>query len=147
MKKTRPTHDKHEARREQASTGDQSPTPTVEGRRRVAIEHVQPEIDGGRYPIKRVVGDTVIVSADLFADGHDVVGGILRYRSEEDDVWQETPLMFVTNDRWQASFEVNNLTDKLYYLSNGDQSTNAGSTVFSPAMPRNWALTLRRNFN
>ena len=50
-------------------------------------------------------------------------------------------------DSWQASFEVNNLTDKLYYLSNGDQSTNAGSTVFSPAMPRNWAITLRRNFN
>ena len=50
-------------------------------------------------------------------------------------------------DSWQASFEVNNLTDKLYYLSNGDQSTNAGSTVFAPAMPRNWAFTLRRNFN
>jgi starch synthase (maltosyl-transferring) len=114
MKKTRPTHDKLEARKEQESTGNQSLSPAIEGRRRVAIEHVQPEIDGGRYPIKRVVGDTIIVTADLFADGHDVVGGILRYRREEQDAWQETPLMFVTNDRWQASFEVTELGQYRY---------------------------------
>ncbi|MGZ9189839.1 MAG: maltotransferase domain-containing protein, partial [Nitrospira sp.] len=53
-----------------------------ERRQRVAIEHVQPELDGGRYPIKRVVGDTILVEADLFTDGHDVVGGLLRYRHE-----------------------------------------------------------------
>ena len=51
------------------------------------------------------------------------------------------------DDDWQASFELNNVTNKLYYLSNNDWSTNAGSTTFSPAMPRNWAITLKRNFN
>ncbi|MGZ8393715.1 MAG: maltotransferase domain-containing protein, partial [Nitrospira sp.] len=39
-----------------------------ERRQRVAIEHVQPELDGGRYPVKRVVGDTILVEVDLFAD-------------------------------------------------------------------------------
>jgi starch synthase (maltosyl-transferring) len=73
---------------------------------RVAIEHVEPEIDGGRYQIKRVAGDTIIVEADLFADGHDVVGGILRYRQEQSQRWLETPLKLVTNDRWRASFDV-----------------------------------------
>jgi len=49
-------------------------------------------------------------------------------------------------DAWEASLEVNNLTDKLYYLSNNDWSTNAGSTTYSPAMPRNMAVTLKRRF-
>ena len=80
-----------------------------EGRRRVAIEHVEPEIDGGRYPIKRVVGDMVVVEADLFADGHDVVRGVLRYRHAQKEDWQETPLEFLDNDRWQASFEATDL--------------------------------------
>ena len=80
-----------------------------EKRHRVAIEHVQPEIDSGRYPIKRVVGDTIVVEADLFADGHDVVRGILYYRHEQSEDWLETPLKLVTNDRWQGSFDVTEL--------------------------------------
>ena len=80
-----------------------------ERRQRVAIEHVEPEIDGGRYPIKRVVGDTIVVEADLFADGHDVVRGVLRYRHEQHEHWLETPLTFLANDRWQAAFEVTEL--------------------------------------
>ncbi|HET9397169.1 MAG TPA: maltotransferase domain-containing protein, partial [Nitrospiraceae bacterium] len=109
MNKSKPTHDKREPVKERQSIGDQPPALTIEGRRRVVIEHVQPEIDGGRYPIKRVLGDTVTVSADLFADGHDVVGGSLRFRREEQDTWQEVPLTFVTNDRWQAGFQVTEL--------------------------------------
>ena len=111
MKNIRPIQQEREPRKEQGLSSKPSPSPAlaVEGRRRVAIEHVEPEIDGGRYPIKRVAGDMVIVTADLFADGHDVVGGVLRHRHEEQDVWRETPLIFVTNDRWQASFEVSEL--------------------------------------
>lgn len=56
--------------------------PGPDGRQRVVIEGVKPEIDGGRFPIKRVVGDTVVVEADLFADGHDVLSGVLRYRHD-----------------------------------------------------------------
>ena len=49
-------------------------------RRRVIVERVWPEIDGGRFPVKRTVGERVIVSADIFADGHDVLAGVVKYR-------------------------------------------------------------------
>ena len=41
--------------------------------RRIVIESVAPEVDGGRFPIKRTPGETVTVEADVFADGHDIV--------------------------------------------------------------------------
>src|SRR5262245_22645261 len=50
------------------------------GRRRVVIERVWPEIDAGRFPIKRTVGEQVTVTADVFADGHDVLAGVVKYR-------------------------------------------------------------------
>ena len=50
------------------------------GRRRVVIERVWPEIDAGRFPIKRTVGEQVTVSADVFADGHGLLAGVLKYR-------------------------------------------------------------------
>jgi iron complex outermembrane receptor protein len=50
-------------------------------------------------------------------------------------------------DTWEAALEVNNVLDKLYFYGNADWSTNAGSTTYTPAMPRNWAVTLKRNFN
>ena len=51
-----------------------------DGRRRAVIEAVTPQVDGGRFPAKRVIGDTVFVEADVFADGHDEVVAILRHR-------------------------------------------------------------------
>jgi len=53
-----------------------------EGRRRVVIEHVTPEIDGGRFAIKRTVGETVTVEADIFSDSHDAISCVLLYREE-----------------------------------------------------------------
>ena len=50
------------------------------GRQRVVIEGVRPEIDGGRFPIKRTIGEGVVVEADVFADGHDVITVWLQYR-------------------------------------------------------------------
>jgi starch synthase (maltosyl-transferring) len=58
---------------------DRVPLPD-EGRRRVVIAQVLPEIDGGRFPIKRTPGETVRVEADLFADGHDKIAAVLRFR-------------------------------------------------------------------
>jgi starch synthase (maltosyl-transferring) len=51
-----------------------------QGRRRAVIENVKPEIDGGRFAIKRVVGESVTVEADIFADGHDLLRAVLKYR-------------------------------------------------------------------
>lgn len=83
---------------------------------RVAIEHVEPELDGGRYPIKRVVGETITVEADLFADGHDVVRGLLCFRHERQDRWQEMSLRSLGNDRWQAFFDVIELGQYRYTI-------------------------------
>ena len=71
---------------------------------RVTIERVRPEIDGGRFPIKRTVGERVTVEADAFADGHDVLGAALRYRHEQDAAWTALPMVALGNDRWQGSF-------------------------------------------
>ncbi len=77
-------------------------------RRRVVIEGVSPEIDGGRFPIKRTVGEKVVVEADIFADGHDALAAVLRYR-RAGDRWREIPMGLVDNDRWRASFTVSGL--------------------------------------
>ena len=38
---------------------------------RILIEDVYPEIDGGQFPAKRIVGDTLEVWADIIRDGHE----------------------------------------------------------------------------
>ncbi len=76
-----------------------------DGRRRVVIEGVWPEIDAGRFPIKRVVGEHVWVEADVFTDSHDDVACVLRYRHEDDD-WRDVPMEAAGNDRWRARFTV-----------------------------------------
>lgn len=78
---------------------------TFDGRVRAMIEGVQPEIDAGRFPIKRVIGETVHVEADVFGDGHDAVTAVLRYRAAG-DTWHEVPMQALVNDRWQAEFTV-----------------------------------------
>jgi len=78
----------------------------VTGRVRVIIEGVKPEIDGGRFPIKRIIGDKVAVEADIFADGYDVISALLLYHKEEDHEWVETPMESQVNDHWRGSFTV-----------------------------------------
>jgi hypothetical protein len=70
--------------------------------RRIVIENVQPEIEGGRFPIKRVTGERVEVTADVYADGHDVVYAVLRHRSPSRAEWQEVAMQALANDRWKA---------------------------------------------
>jgi starch synthase (maltosyl-transferring) len=72
---------------------------------RVVVEAITPQVDSGRFPVKRVVGDRVRVEADVFADGHDVVQGLLRYRMPGARSWHEEPMTALGNDRWWAEFE------------------------------------------
>jgi starch synthase (maltosyl-transferring) len=79
--------------------------------RRVVIEHIRPEIDGGRFPIKRTVGESVTVVADIFADGHDVIAAMLRHRPGfgiRDSGFDEIPMRLVAagTDEWTAAFVV-----------------------------------------
>ncbi len=84
--------------------------------RKVVIENVRPEVDCGRFPIKRTIGERVEVTADIFADGHDVLYAILRHRSASRPDWQEVPMEPLVNDRWQAEFRVTGEGRHLYTL-------------------------------
>jgi starch synthase (maltosyl-transferring) len=97
--------------------------------RRVVIERIRPAIDDGRFPIKRTVGESVQVVADIFADGHDVIAAVLQDRSAKasrssdddrsgarglsraNDGWRETPMTLVAEgtDEWTASFTVDDV--------------------------------------
>ena len=79
-----------------------STAPTGAGR--VAIENVRPKIDSGRHPVKRVVGDVVDVSADIFSDGHDKIDAEILYGAADEAEWQRTPMHVVDNDRWAGAF-------------------------------------------
>ncbi len=69
------------------------------------IENITPLIDGGRYPVKRVVGDDLFVEADVFKDGHDIVAAVLKWRKAGAKRWFETPMTAIPNgnDRWQGT--------------------------------------------
>jgi len=87
-----------------------------EGRLRAVIEKVKPEIDGGRFPAKRVVGERMTVEADIFTDGHDALAAALLYRRNSDSHWSETLMESLDNDRWRATFEVTEIGAYLYTL-------------------------------
>jgi starch synthase (maltosyl-transferring) len=85
-------------------------------RKRVIIEGVEPEINGGRFPIKRSVGEEVRVQADIAADSHDAVAGILLYRREGQKAWKAVFMKPLINDRWQSAFRVNDVGRYFYTM-------------------------------
>ncbi len=86
------------------------------GAGRVVIEAVTPELDGGRHPIKTVVGRTVVVSADIFTDGHEKIGCDLLWRAVDEGQWVRVPMRFVANDRWTAAFAPTRNARHLYTI-------------------------------
>jgi starch synthase (maltosyl-transferring) len=84
--------------------------------RRVVIEGVEPEVDGGRFAIKRTLGDQVRVRADIYADGHDLLGAVLLYRRAGESAWTEVPMRLVNNDRWEGKFRVETLGRYVYTI-------------------------------
>ena len=88
--------------------------PVEDGRTRVIIENITPRVDDGAFPIKRIVGDTLTVEADVFTDGHDAISCVLLYRKEDEPAWIEAPMEALVNDRWRGSFAVRELGRYLY---------------------------------
>lgn len=88
----------------------------IESMKRVVIEGVTPEINDGRFPVKRVLGEDVVVEADIFADGHDMLSALLLYRADPTSQWHEVPLDPLGNDRWRGSFTVAQLGRYRYTL-------------------------------
>jgi starch synthase (maltosyl-transferring) len=85
---------------------------------RIIIEGVQPQLDGGRYPIKRLVGATLEVQADIFRDGHDLLVAVLKYRPQQQVEWSETPMRCVNPglDLWVGSFLLNEVAAYTYTI-------------------------------
>ena len=84
-----------------------TPVPVkFDGRCRAVISSVSPEIESGRFAIKRTVGDTVEVEADVFADGHDQLSVVLLYRLDGETSWAEATMAPLGNDRWRGQFRV-----------------------------------------
>jgi starch synthase (maltosyl-transferring) len=83
---------------------------------RVVIERVSPEIDGGRFPAKAVVGDTIEVEADVFCDGHEQIQAALKFRHALERDWHEQPMTLMDNDRWSASFVAGDVGRYLYAI-------------------------------
>jgi starch synthase (maltosyl-transferring) len=80
-----------------------------EGRSRVVIEEITPQVDGGRYPACRILGDRVLVTAAIFADGHDMLSARLLYRHKSERRWRAVAMQALGNDLWSASFLANKL--------------------------------------
>ncbi len=76
------------------------------GKSRVVIENIQPQIDGGLYPAKRTIGERVDVVATIFGDGHDHIRAKMRYKKVASDQWLEVEMIPLWNDEWKASFYV-----------------------------------------
>src|SRR4030042_1473791 len=87
-----------------------------DGRYRVIIEGVSPEVDGGRYPANSTIGDTIDVEADIYADGHDKLTARLLYRYQDDPDFTEIPMRHLGNDRWRGSFKAEKTGNYLFTI-------------------------------
>ena len=91
--------------------------PARDGRSRVVIENVTPEIDAGLFPVKRTCGESVTVEADIFTDGHEVISCSLLFRREEEKNWREAPMKLLVNDRWRGVFVAAEIGRYVYTLA------------------------------
>jgi starch synthase (maltosyl-transferring) len=88
----------------------------MDARRRAVIERVRPEIDSGRFAIKRVVGESVVVEADVFADGHDQLACRVLYWQGIEQEPQSSPMEVLVNDRWRGEFRVSQVGTYRYTI-------------------------------
>ncbi|MEJ7762147.1 MAG: alpha-1,4-glucan--maltose-1-phosphate maltosyltransferase [Thermomicrobiales bacterium] len=80
----------------------------------ILIENVSPQVDGGRYPVKREVGDSLEVTADIFREGHEHLAAVLRIRDWQAATWDEVEMTHVDNDRWGAAVPLQRNTRMVY---------------------------------
>jgi starch synthase (maltosyl-transferring) len=107
----------------------------IDASRKLVIESVHPELDCGRYAVKREVGDVMEVQADVFKEGHDAIAAAVRYRAEDERDWQEVRMRPLENDRWAGEIPLERNCRYLYTVV-------AWTDVFG-----SWAHGLRAKFN
>lgn len=113
-----------------------------EGRSRVIIERMSPEIDGGAFPIKRIVGDRVVVEVTAFTDGHDAISAVLLYQHGQEPNWCETPMLPLGNDRWRAEFVVSTMGPYHYTVMAWVDHFKSWSRDFAKRAAAGQALTV-----
>jgi starch synthase (maltosyl-transferring) len=88
------------------TSGREPGADAVGTRRSVVIERLWPQLDGGRHPVKRIVGDELSVTADIFADNHDLLDAELMIRADDEADWRRSPMRLIDNDRWSGSADL-----------------------------------------
>jgi starch synthase (maltosyl-transferring) len=88
----------------------------MQNQTRIVIENVLPQLDSGINPIKRIINQKVKVTAAVFSDGHDVIECCVKFRHENDKIWQEVRMVHDVNDEWSATFQVTNQGYYAYFV-------------------------------
>ena len=88
----------------------------MQNQTRIIIENVLPLLNSGSFAIKRIVGQKVIVTAEVFSDGHDVVESCVKFKHESEDNWQEVRMTHIQNDEWSAEFHVEKQGKYTYFV-------------------------------
>jgi starch synthase (maltosyl-transferring) len=84
---------------------------------RIAIEGIEPKVDEGQFPVRRVVGEVLEVTANIIADGHDKLAAEILWRAVDESDWQSTPMTLVANDLWRGSFPLERLGRYVYAVA------------------------------
>lgn len=88
----------------------------MQNQTRIIIENVLPQLNSGSFAIKRIVGQKVIVTAEVFSDGHDVVESCVKFKHESENNWQEVRMTHIQNDEWSAEFHVEKQGKYTYFV-------------------------------
>ncbi|QKJ63731.1 alpha-1,4-glucan--maltose-1-phosphate maltosyltransferase [Flavobacterium sp. M31R6] len=88
----------------------------MQNQTRIIIENVLPQLNGGSFAIKRIVGQKVVVTADVFSDGHDVIQCCVKFKHESENNWQDVRMTPTHNDEWFAEFHVEKQGKYTYFI-------------------------------
>lgn len=130
----------------------------VDGRKRIVIERIFPSVDCSDFPLKRVIGQTMVVRAYVFADGHERISVHLAYRHIADSQWTEISMEELGNDEWEASFPLEKLgiyevkiigwidhfqnwLEKLHKLAENDKDIAVELSIGIGLLEKNWAFS------
>lgn len=86
----------------------------MNGQQRVFIENIQPQVNCGDFPVKRVIGDKIKITADIYCDSHDVLSAEVLHKFQDDKEWKAAEMEFVINDEWKAEFPLDSMGSYFY---------------------------------
>jgi starch synthase (maltosyl-transferring) len=86
----------------------------MNGQQRVFIENIQPQVNCGDFPVKRVIDEKIKISADIYCDSHDVLSAEVMHKFQDDKEWEATEMKFVINDEWKAEFSLDSIGSYFY---------------------------------